>query len=104
MNRTAKSQYIRGTMLFFPFTAIRGVRGKSIPEHRNLQILKTTEINNFECLAGKKVRHTFQSTGSATTRNHCHLPQSLSPRVLTPSGFVVLCRCTVEQPIDQAID
>lgn len=32
------------------------------------------------------------------------LPQSLSPRVLTPNVFVVLCCCSAWQPIDQAID
>lgn len=39
------------------------------------------------------VGHTLESTPSATTWNHCHLPQSLSPRVLTPSGFVSRALC-----------
>lgn len=56
MNRTAKSQDIRGTMLFFPYAVITSVDAQSISEHCNLQILKATEINNFVCVAGKKDR------------------------------------------------
>lgn len=59
----------------------------------------TGNINKYICAScwgeKKPVRHTFQSTRSATTQNHCHLPQSLSPRVLTPSGlwFCVAALC-----------
>lgn len=65
-------------------------------------------MSHFVYIAGKN-----QNNLSDTPSNQLDQPQPeitvispspFSPRVLTPSGFVVLCRCSLWQPIDEAID
>lgn len=65
----AKSQCIRGSIIF------------PIIKDEYCYLLTWKEITLCILLKRKRklARHSFQSSHLATTPNHCHLPQSLSP-------------------------
>lgn len=100
VNRAAKTLIYKGEKLLFPHTVIKNVHGRAVLHLCCLQILK---LQNLII-----VRLTVEKQSLSNMLNEPYLqislPQSLSPRVLTPNVFVVLCCRPAWQPIDQAID